>query len=155
MKGTYNKEIKLNPSARGEAGWEQVMTNFEWLKEHVDNIEKDIKMSSDRKVRFVRAILVEGISPVTLLEPKDHENCKLINAFAQAGDNIDMDNTLIIKSGGGSQLSESVTIKAGEKSGKTQSFNVDKHKTVGRFEKVVVVPSSVRKVIVSCIMEEI
>lgn len=154
MKGTYDKHIKINPSAAGEASWGQVDINFEWLEEQIDDIRADIKVSSDRKQRFVRAILVEGTYPVALLEPKDHENCKLVSAFAQAGDNVGMDNMLIIQGGTGN-LTERVTIKDGEKSGKVQSFKVDLHKTVGRYEKVEIIPSSVRKVIVSTEWQEI
>lgn len=154
MKGIYTTHISTNPSARGEASWGQVDINFEWLKEHIDDIEKDIKMSGDRKQTFTRVVLCEGISPVTILEPQDHENCKLVSAFAQAGDNVDLDNIIVLSADGGA-IAKEATIKAGEKSGKVQSFNASKHITVGRYEKVVAIPNSVRKVIVVTEWQEI
>lgn len=154
MTGTYKTHININPSAAGDASWDQVDTNFEILKEEINGFKTYKKKMEERRQTFTRVVLSEGAHPVTLLEPKDHENCKLIDAFVQVADNIDMDNTVQIKANGG-YLTEKVPIKAGEKSGKIQSFDVDKHKNVGRYEKVVAIPNSVRKVIVITTWEEI
>ena len=154
MKGRYVNDIKTNRSARGEADWDQVRTNFEWLEEQIGNIQADLKMMMDRRPRFTRAVLSEGINPVTILEPKDHENCRLVSAFAQAADNVALNNIIVLAADGGA-IAKEVIIKAGEKSGKVQRLWVSKHATIGRYEKVVVIPSSVRKVIVTTEWEEI
>lgn len=154
MKGEYKTHISTNPSAQGAANWRQVDINFEWLKEQIDDLKADVKMDSDRRQTFTRVVLCEGISPVTILEPQDHENCKLVSAFAQAADNVDLDNVIVLSADGGA-IAKEATIKAGEKSGKVQSFNASKHITVGRYEKVVAIPNSVRKVIVVTEWQEI
>lgn len=151
---SYNTHIKVNPGVAGDASWGQVDANFEWLKAHIDDLKADIKMVKERRPRFTRTILCDGIGQVIILNPKDHENCKLISAFAQAADNIVMDNIIVLAADGGA-IAKEVVIKAGEKSGKVQRFDISKHASIGRYEKVVAIPNSVRKVIVTTEFEEI
>ena len=72
-----------------------------------------------------------------------------------AADNLKMNQTITIENAKGQSFVEPKKLKASEKSGKAQSLEVIEWRTVGKFDEVQVVPSSVRKTIVSIMLEEI
>lgn len=147
----YNKEIKINPAASGDIDLGQILDNFKVVEIHVKNLEFEVSKLKEQKIAFVRTTLCEGFHPTPILKAYDHKGCKLISAYAQAADNWKIDNIIEV----GENITNPITIKAGEKSGKTQNLLVNKHKKVKEKEEVTVKCSSARKVIVTTQWEEI
>ena len=139
----------------GDADFATIKKNFKDLEERLNEIIKELNAVMEQKEKFVRTVLVETTAPVTIIEAGDHSNLKIVSGFVMAGDNLKMDQTISIENSKGQALVEPKTLKATEKSGKAQSFEVIAWRTIGKFDDVIVVPSSVRKAIVSILVEEI
>ncbi len=138
----------------GDADFATIKKNFEDLAERINETILELNAVIERKGQFVRTVLVETTTPVTILEAGDHKNLKIVSGYAMLGDNLKMDQTISIENGKGQSLVESKTLKASERSGKAQSFEVVGWRTIGKFDDVIVVPSSVRKAVISLLLEE-
>lgn len=145
---------KFNYRPSGDVGYSVIQSNFDKLQENLDTVNETLELIVSRNYSNSRAILVEGTSAVTLMEARDHNNCKLISAFVIAADNLNMDQKIRIVIGN-TDIVEPKTIKATEKSGKSQDFNIIERMQVNRTDDIRVIPSSVRKVIVVANLVEV
>ena len=149
LNGFYEKEIAISPAAAGIIDWTQIKHTFRVIENHVLALEEEVKGLKQPRTVFVRTVLLEG-GTETILEPRDHLNCRLVKAFVQVADNLKMENTVEVP-----KLTEPKTLKAGEKSGKAQSMVVNEHRNVSRYEEIFVTTTSVRKTILVTTWREI
>lgn len=139
----------------GDADFATIKQNFEDVAERLNETIREVNGVMAHKEKFIRTILIDSTIPITILEAGDHMNLKIISGFVIAADNLKMDQTISIENGKGQSLVEPKTLKASEKSGKAQSLEVVGWRSIGKFDEVVVVPSSVRKAVVSLLFQEV
>lgn len=140
MKGSF-KPFAFIPT--GDIDFPQVQTNFEALDERIKAIEDDVSMITKRRYTFTRLHLIEDI-PVTVLEAKDHENAKLISAFAMVADNSHRTQEISLVNGD-EKISEKLVLKEGEKAGKVQELTIIPYRKVSRHNTVTCLPDGSRK----------
>lgn len=139
----------------GDADFATIKQNFEDVATGINKTIRELNIVMEQKEKFMRTVLIETTTPITILEGGSHANLKIISGFVMAADNLKMDQTISIENGKGQSLVEAKTLKASEKSGKAQSLEVIGWRTIGKFDDVVVVPSSVRKAVVSLLFQEV
>jgi len=140
---------EFNYRVTGDVGFGVIQENFQTIQENIDTINEMLELITKRDYAYTRMGLVEYTAPITLLQARDHDDSKLISAFVIAADNLNMDQTLrMVKVKGNANIVEPRTIKATEKSGKTQPFKVVERMQISRYESVEILPSSNRKVVV-------
>ena len=146
-------EFKWIPT--GDADFATIKKNLDVIAERLNDTISEFNTERDHKDTFMRTVLVDSTARIAILEPGDHSNLKIISGFVMAADNLKMDQTIYLLNAKEQSFVESCTLKATEKSGKAQSFELIPWRTIGKFDSVNVVPSSVRKVVVSVLLEEI
>lgn len=139
----------------GDADFATIKQNFEDVAERLNETIRELNVVMARKDTFMRTALIETTSPVIILEGGNNSNLKIVSGFAMLADNLKMDQTISIENSKGQSFVEPKTLKASEKSGKAQSFEVIGWRTIGKFDEVQVIPSSVRKTVISILLEEI
>ena len=152
------KHIEVEPFSfipTGDVDFKAIQGSFDSLVEQLNRTIDDLNDEKGRLTYFVRTVLVEGAAFVELLESSRTRDVKLVSAFAVAADNLDYDQTLKITDSNGRDLVKPKTIKKTEKSGKTQSFTVYEPNGISRFGDATIIPSSVRKVVVTALFAEV
>ena len=139
----------------GDADFKTIKKNLEDIATKLNDTIDELNAERAIKTKFMRTVLMDSVAPITILEAGDHENLKIISGFAIAADSLKMEQTISIVNSANQALIESKTIKAPEKSGKAQSFEVVEWRTISKFDDVYVIPSSRRKVVVSLLLEEV
>lgn len=139
----------------GDADFATIKQNFYDVAKRLNETIREVNGVMAQKDTFMRTVLVDSTSPVTIIEGGNHSNLKIVSGFAMLADNLKMDQTISIENTKGQSFVEPKTLKASEKSGKAQSLEVIGWRTIGKFDDVVAVPSSVRKAVVSILLEEI
>lgn len=139
----------------GDADFATIKKNLDDIVERLNDTISAFNTERDHKDKFMRTVLIDSATPITILEAGSHSNLKIVSGFVMAADNLKMQQTIEIQNTKGQSLVEPRTLKATEKSGKAQSFELIPWRTIGKFDSIDVVPSSVRKVVVSVLVEEI
>ena len=152
------KNIELKPFSyhtTGDVDFAGIQASFDSLVEQLNKTIEDLNDEKGKLTYYLRTALVEGTAPVELLESGRTRDVKLVSAFAVAADNLDYGQTLKIADSNGRDLVKPKTIKKTEKSGKTQSFTVYEPNGISRFGDATIIPSSVRKVVVTALFAEV
>ena len=153
------KKITFTPYSfipSGNIDHAAIVGSFEDIVRQLNEVIEDINLQEARRGVFVRCILVEGLEPIELLEAGRFRNVRMLSGFISTADNIrDLSNQISLVDKKGHDLVAPTTIKAGEKSGKAHSLEIYPFRGTGKLDSVRVVPSSVRKVVVSVAFQEI
>ena len=138
----------------GSVGFASIQDNFDDIQNKINEIVADIEGREERKLTTIRSVLVEDSSIYTLMDARDHRNCKIKAAWVIAADNLKMEQEirLMVKM---KDIVEKRKIAATEKAGKAQAMVVNPHYIINRFNDVDVVPLSNRKCLVTAIVEEV
>ena len=140
----------------GDIDHSAIIGAFEDIVKQLNTSIDDINAHEARRGVFTRIILVEGLEPIELLEPGRYRDVKMLSGFITAGDNIkDLSNHISLVDKKGHDLVTPIEIKKGEKSGKCHSLEIHPFRGTGKLDSVMVLPSSVRKIVVSVTFQEI
>ena len=138
----------------GSVGFSTIQDNFNDIQTKINDMLADMERREERTSTIIRSVLVEDSSIHTLMDARDHRNCKIKAAWVIAADNLKMEQEirLMVKT---KDIVEKRKIAATEKAGKAQAMVVNPHYIINRFEDVDIIPSSNRKCIVTAIVEEV
>ena len=134
--------------------WEQLNKNFEDVSNDIDELHNQVKLLKNRLSTQVVTYLLESEGYITVLHANEHSKTKLVHAIIQAADNVKENITVHILRGN-KDLCEPKTIKVGEKSGKSHTFELFKGQTINEEEDIKLYSNNRRKVIVTLVLSSI
>lgn len=144
--------LKFNWHDKGIADFDILVSNIETVRDAMDETERlrDL-LSANIASMYPLSITtaVETFGSTTVLEQTQRADMKLTHAHIVAGGVSDVDTTISLLKNGTDELTERLTLKSSEGTGKVKIAEVNDYITLSRFDTIDVKSDSNRKMVIT------
>lgn len=127
-----------------------IIANQETLKEAIEEQKPDIEylhkmLCASGSFNYA----FEDRGPNVIYDSRTHPDMRISNAYAMLGDNAPENITIRLLKNGKKDIAEPLTLKATEKRGKVQIFELYPHEIISQYDFLVADLSTSRRVVVA------
>ncbi len=132
----------------GEVDWGRIKRNFQNIQDTINTNADDLNAVAKRQT-YTIIYAIEKIGITEILKSGKHLRMKIINGWAQLGDNVKESISVSIE-----DLTDMITFKETEKAGKVRIFKIN-HSYISFIDNVRVYTSSDRRILVGLTLESV
>lgn len=145
-------ELKTIFYDRGMAtglGVKEIIANQESLKDAIETHDPEIEYLTEMVGFGSFSAAFDTVGLHTLFERRTHPDIKITHAFVTLGDNAPEEVTVRLLKSGKKDITGALTMKATEKRGKVQIFDLNSLAIIPQFDSLIVQLSTSRRVVVT------
>lgn len=130
-------------------GVREIIANFETVKEAIELHDPEIEYLNGMVGFGSFSAAFDVFGQHTMFDRKTHPDLRLTHAWVMLGDNAAEETTIRLLKSGKKDIADPLTLKATEKRGKVQIFDLIGHEIIPQHDSLVVDLSGSRRVVVT------